>query len=56
MGSNLQNAVRFSEKGPIDKVLSVSSIPIPEVPPSHVLVQIHASAINLSDVDRKSVV
>lgn len=50
MGSNLQNAVRFSEKGPIDKVLSVSSIPIPEVPPSHVLVQIHASAINLSDV------
>lgn len=50
MESKVQHAVRFSEKGPINTVLSVSSIPIPELPSSHCLVQIRASAINLSDV------
>lgn len=50
MGSKLQNAVRFAEKGPLNKVLTVSSIPIPKPPSSHCLIQVRASAINPSDV------
>lgn len=50
MSSSVQSALRFSEKGPFKTVLTVSSIPIPEVPASHCLVQVRASAINPSDV------
>ena len=50
MPSKLQTVVRFHEKGPIDKVLAISSIPIPDPPINHSLIQIRASAINLSDV------
>lgn len=50
MSSSVQSALRFSEKGPFKSVLKVSSIPIPELPSSHCLVQIRASAINPSDL------
>ncbi|MCJ1462236.1 hypothetical protein MMC07_000836 [Pseudocyphellaria aurata] len=50
MSSNVQSALRFSEKGPFNTVLKVASIPIPEPPSSHSLIQVRASAINLSDV------
>ena len=50
MSSRLQSALRFSEKGPINTNLKVSSIPIPQPQHSQCLVQIHASAINPSDV------
>lgn len=46
----MQSALRFSEKGPFKSVLKVSSIPIPELPSSHCLVQVRASAINPSDL------
>lgn len=50
MSSSMQSALRFSEKGPFKSVLKVSSIPIPELPSSHCLIQVRASAINPSDV------
>lgn len=50
MSSSVQTALRFSEKGPFQSVLKVSSIPIPELPSSHSLIQVRASAINPSDV------
>ncbi|MCJ1423067.1 hypothetical protein MMC29_000948 [Sticta canariensis] len=50
MSSSTQSALRFSEKGPFNSVLKVSSIPIPELPSSQCLVQVRASAINISDV------
>lgn len=50
MSSKLQTVVRFHEKGPVSNVLGISSIPIPDPPDNYSLVQVHASAINLSDV------
>lgn len=50
MSSKLQTVVRFHEKGPTSDVLGTSSIPIPEPPTDHSLIQIRASAINPSDV------
>ena len=50
MSSSTQSALRFSEKGPFNSVLKVSSIAIPEFQSSQCLVQVRASAINVSDV------
>lgn len=50
MSPNVQSALRFSEKGPFNTVLKVASVPVPEFPSSHSLIQVRASAINLSDV------
>lgn len=50
MTETLQNAVRFAQTGPINTVLTIESIPKPVNPPGYSLVQVHASAINPSDV------
>jgi NADPH:quinone reductase len=50
MTDSIQKAVRFNQTGPIGSVLTVDSIPKPKPPPGFSLVQIHASAINPSDV------
>lgn len=46
----MQNSVRFASTGPFDTSLSVSLTPKPALTPGYALVNIKASAINLSDV------
>ncbi|MCJ1227959.1 hypothetical protein MMC12_004618 [Toensbergia leucococca] len=50
MASPLQNAVRFSQTGPVATVLTIQQTLKPTPPPSYSLIQIRASAINPSDV------
>ncbi|KAJ7446676.1 putative dehydrogenase [Mycena latifolia] len=46
----MQKAVRFASTGPLGTVLSVASVEKPTPASGHVLVEIKASAINMSDV------
>ncbi|KAJ7760561.1 putative dehydrogenase [Mycena metata] len=46
----MQRALRFDSKGPLASVLTVKSIAKPSVVPGHALIEIRASAINVSDV------
>ncbi|KAJ6610212.1 hypothetical protein B0H10DRAFT_2061294 [Mycena sp. CBHHK59/15] len=46
----MQKVVRFDASGTLATVLSLASIAKPTPPPGYALVQIHASAINISDV------
>ncbi|KAJ6581506.1 hypothetical protein B0H19DRAFT_1115573 [Mycena capillaripes] len=46
----MQNSVRFASTGPFATSLSVSLIPKPATAPGYALINIRASAINLSDV------
>ncbi|KAJ7898441.1 putative dehydrogenase [Mycena leptocephala] len=46
----MQNSLRFGSTGPFATVLKVASIPKPVLAPGNVLINVKASAINMSDI------
>ncbi|KAJ7504353.1 putative dehydrogenase [Mycena galericulata] len=50
LGATMQKAVRFSATGPFATALTVASIPKPAPATGYALVEVRASAVNMSDV------
>lgn len=46
-------AVWYEQSGPANEVLRVGEMPIPEIEPNEVLIRLHASGINPSDVKKR---